>query len=73
MGHNASGPVARQFAGVILLIGMIASGLAAAVALAGRPQLSLLVCGGALLLALVILMVGGLVVASNQDDGEDAG
>ncbi|MFW5692196.1 MAG: hypothetical protein ACOCX3_02470 [Chloroflexota bacterium] len=62
---------ARQFAGVILLVLMIASGAAAAVALAGRSGLSLQICGGALVIAFLILVLGGLAVGSSPDGGEN--
>lgn len=60
--------IARQFAGIILFIGMLASGLAASLALAGNTTGSLYVCGGAFVLAVVVLVVGGLAVGSNPPE-----
>lgn len=62
--------VSRQFAGIILFIGMVASGLAAAMALAGNVSLSLMICGGAVVLAVLVLVIGGVVVASNEPGEE---
>ena len=67
MDHN----VARQFAGIILFIGMIASGIAASFALAGNITGSLYVCGGALVVAVLVLLLGGLAVGSNKPPEEE--
>lgn len=59
-------PLARQTATLILLIGMVGSGAAAAISLIGNPELGLQVCLGSVGLALIVLLVGGLMIASNR-------
>lgn len=62
--------VARRFAAIIIMIGMLASGLAAAAALAGWSQLSVQICGVALLLGVVILILGGVLVSATKTSDE---
>lgn len=57
----------RQFAMFILLILMIGAGVAASLALTGRSSTSLFICGGTLLICLVVLVVGGLLVGSSRE------
>jgi len=59
---------ARQYATLILMIGMISSGFAAVVALNGNINIALAVCGGALALAVLVLLLGGLVVAASREE-----
>lgn len=65
---GGSTPPSRQFANLILLIGLVASAIALSLALTGRTALSVQVCGVAILFALAVLIFGGLVVASNKRD-----
>jgi len=59
---------ARQYATLIIMIGMISSGIAALVALAGQTNMALMVCAGGLVVAVLVLLLGGLVVAATDDD-----
>lgn len=70
MGNREPNP-ARYFAGLILLIGMMASGAGAALAVAGRHTLSIQICAGALVLAAVILVLGGVVVGKSRPPDDD--
>lgn len=58
--------VARRIAGFILLIGMITSGAAASVALSGNTTLSLQICLGGAVFAVIVLLIGGLLVAISR-------
>lgn len=58
---------ARRSAYTMIFIWMVGAGLAASLTIAGRPQLSLAICGGALLLSVVVLVVGALAVGSTTD------
>ncbi|PJF22151.1 MAG: hypothetical protein CUN56_07440 [Phototrophicales bacterium] len=57
---------ARRFAGLILLIGMITSGASASVALAGNTTLSLQICLGGVGVAIIMLLIGGVLVALSK-------
>ncbi|TVR24333.1 MAG: hypothetical protein EA396_01600 [Anaerolineaceae bacterium] len=70
MGNREPNP-ARYFAGLILLIGMMASGVGAALAVAGRHALSVQICAGAVVLAVLILFFGGLIVGKNRPPDDD--
>jgi hypothetical protein len=63
---------ARLFARLILMIGMISSGFAAIFALSSSPRTALYICGGGLVVAALVLLVGGYLVASRggaESDG----
>jgi uncharacterized membrane protein YdbT with pleckstrin-like domain len=66
MKDRSKTPVARQVATFILLIFMIASAFSAFVTVAGNTTLGLYICGGAIVVGLVVLLIGGLVVAANR-------
>lgn len=57
---------ARAAARAILFIFMAASGVAAALTLMGHLRLGLYVCGGAVAVNLLILLLGGYVVAASR-------
>ncbi len=57
---------ARLMAGLILLIGMVTSGIAAVVALSGNSTLSVQVCGIGAAVAVVCLLVGAFLVARHR-------
>jgi len=59
---------ARQYALLIIMIGMIASGFAAIVALLGEITIALYICAGSMGLAVIVLLFGGLVVAASDKE-----
>jgi hypothetical protein len=71
MKNRSKTPVARQVATFILLIFMIASAFSAFVTVAGHTTLGLYICAGAAGVGLVVLVIGGLVVAANRPREED--
>jgi len=58
----------RQFASLILLLLMVGAGIAALLALAGRSGTSIAVCGGALVVCVVVLILGGLIVGTTGEE-----
>lgn len=63
-------PPARQTARVILFIALLAFGFSASLTLTGRWQQGLAVCGGALVLAALLLVIGALIVALSKPTQE---
>ena len=63
-------PPSRQFAAIILLIGMASSGLAAGFSLSGDTNGALLICAGGIGLAVIVLLFGGLIVAASGTEDE---
>ncbi len=61
---------ARRAAYTMIFIWMIGAGFAASFTIGGRPQTGLLVCGASFLISIVVLVVGGLLVASSPEDEE---
>ncbi len=61
---------ARVYARIILLIGLLTSGIALMSAISGRPSFSLQVCLGGFFLAIFLLVVGSVVVARNKPPEE---
>jgi hypothetical protein len=57
---------ARMYARIILLLGLLTSGLALMSAISGRPSFSLQICLGGFFLAVFLLVLGSLVVARNK-------
>ncbi|GAB4512439.1 MAG: hypothetical protein OHK0046_11940 [Anaerolineae bacterium] len=68
MGRPNNSPVARQMAGLVLLVLMLGAGIAAAFGTAGRINVSLQICGGTLVVAILVLVLGGLIVGANRDN-----
>jgi len=58
--------VARQYASIILLIGMVSAGIAAVVSFNGDTTLALQVCAGGVTFAIMILLFGSLIVAASN-------
>ena len=65
MGSNIS--PARSIALFIIMIGLLAFGLSASLAVSGATRLALQVCGGAIALGVLVMIFGALVVAGNKD------
>jgi len=65
--NNTQTP-ARSIALFILLVTTAATGLALVFSLFGNYSLSLMVCGGGLILNIGILIFGGLAVASSRPE-----
>jgi hypothetical protein len=63
---NGEPTPARMMASLILMIGMIVSGLAAVVALAGNSTLSVQICGVGVVIAIVIMLIGAFLVARHR-------
>ncbi len=70
--QNRSSP-ARSIALFIIMIGFIAAGLSASLAVSGSTRLALQVCGGAVALGILALIFGALVVAGSSPDSDEAG
>lgn len=58
---------ARRAAYTMIFIWMVGAGFAASFTIGGRPETGLLICGGALVVSLVILLIGGLIVGSSGE------
>lgn len=69
--RNRSPSVARQYASIILLVGMVTAAIAAIVTFNGDPTLGLQICAGGMVVAVVILLFGGLIVAASQKGSGD--
>lgn len=70
MGSNIS--PARSIALFIIMIGLLAAGLSASLAVSGATRLALQVCGGAIALGVLVMIFGALVVAgSNAENAEE--
>lgn len=58
--------LAKQIATLMILVAMIASGMAAALTVGGRTQLALQICLGSIGVNILILLIGGIVVATSR-------
>ncbi|MDX1993189.1 MAG: hypothetical protein SF029_12420 [bacterium] len=67
---NASSnrPPARQIALIILFIVTVAAGLSASALFRSDSRSALLICGGALVLCVVVLVIGSLIVAAGKPE-----
>lgn len=61
---------ARRVAFTMIFIWMIGAGLSTSFSFGGNSRLGFMICGGSILLSLVVFVVGGLTVASNQSEEE---
>lgn len=68
--NNPDNP-ARPIALLILLITGIASGCAASASALGNINYGLMICGGGLVLNILVLFFGAYVVARNRPDDPD--
>lgn len=59
---------ARRIATVIVGITMLSAGIAASFSISGNVQTGLLVCGGGLVLNVLVLLYGALVVGSRREE-----
>lgn len=57
---------AQVYARIILLIGLVTSGIALMSAISGRPIFSLYICIGGVVTTVVLLLLGSYVVARNK-------
>lgn len=53
---------ARPFALLILFIGLVSSGIALSVTVSGNTMLAVQICGGAVILAIVVWVIGAFIV-----------
>ncbi len=64
--QEQSNTPARRMAYTIIFILMLGAGVAASFTVAGNTGTGLAICGGAIAFSVVVLVIGGFVVASNQ-------
>ena len=68
MSQQNSTPASRRAAYTVIFIWMIAAGLAASFTVAGRLETGLLMCGGGIVISLIVIGIGSAVVASSKED-----
>lgn len=61
-------PYAQITARRILFVGMVTSAFALIVSIGGNTTLGLQICGGGVVIALILFILGGLAVAANKDE-----
>lgn len=67
---NPGRQIARQFASLILMVFMIAAGIGAVLSVGGNTTLALQICAGSIGVSVLILLVGGYLVAANRPQDE---
>ena len=65
---SANRKPAQSVAYLIAFVAMVGAGISAVLSLTGNVQTGLRVCAGSVLLGLILLLVGGWLVAANRPE-----